>query len=104
MRVHQKKIWPQFYDQVTSGKKPFDLRKNDCQYQEGDVINMREWDPDTQDYTGRGVTVDITYVMAIADIESRLKSALGLNPCMGGVNELAILGIRVSEGGMRETP
>jgi hypothetical protein len=43
--VHELKSWPEFFEPVYTGRKNFDLRKNDRQFAVGDVIRLREWRP-----------------------------------------------------------
>ncbi|KAF1309214.1 DUF3850 domain-containing protein [Streptococcus sanguinis] len=40
--IHQIKISNQFFDDVQSGKKNFELRKDDREYQVGDTLFMSE--------------------------------------------------------------
>lgn len=58
----KKKIWPKYFDAVASGNKKYELRLNDFDVNEGDLIILEEWDPDTQDYTGRSIEKKVTYV------------------------------------------
>lgn len=44
-RVHELKIWPQYYSRVAEGSKTFEIRNNDRDYQRGDKVILREWDP-----------------------------------------------------------
>lgn len=44
-QAHDLKTWPKYYEQVVSGLKPFELRKNDRNYQPGDYLILREWEP-----------------------------------------------------------
>lgn len=44
-RVHELKIWPQFYSRVANGSKTFEIRDNDRDFQSGDKIILKEWDP-----------------------------------------------------------
>lgn len=44
-RVHELKIWPQYYARVANGSKTFEIRHNDRDYQSGDKVILREWDP-----------------------------------------------------------
>lgn len=92
---HYIKVWPQFFDDIASGKKKAELRVNDRDYQEGDVLRESEWDPETGTVTGRTLDAKITHVLRIVDLDDRLKSSLGLNPCMAPVNTLAVLSIEV---------
>lgn len=43
--VHELKIWPQYYFQVASGMKTFEYRENDRNFQKGDKVILKEWDP-----------------------------------------------------------
>lgn len=51
--VHDLKIWPMFFSQILSGHKSFELRKDDRGFACGDLLQLREWDPETEAYTGR---------------------------------------------------
>lgn len=44
-RTHEIKIWPQYYFRVANGSKTFEIRENDRDYQSGDKVILREWDP-----------------------------------------------------------
>lgn len=43
-KTHELKILPQFFKEARSGNKYFEIRKNDRDYQTGDVIILREHD------------------------------------------------------------
>lgn len=43
--LHELKIATEYYHRVCSGQKTFEIRKNDRDYQVGDVLLMREYDP-----------------------------------------------------------
>ena len=40
MKIHELKIKEKYYKEVALGYKPFELRKNDRDYQEGDLIKF----------------------------------------------------------------
>jgi len=42
---HELKIWPQYYGRVADGSKTFEVRQNDRGFQAGDIVELREWDP-----------------------------------------------------------
>lgn len=62
MAIIKKKAWPEFFKAVVSGKKKCELRLNDCEIKEGDILQLEEWDPKTQSYTGRTIKKKITDV------------------------------------------
>ncbi len=64
MATITKKINPEFFGAVLSGKKKYELRLNDEEVQEGDTLVLKEWSPDTQEYTGREVTKTVIYTRA----------------------------------------
>ena len=60
-KVHQIRIGSSFFDDVCSGKKSFELRKNDRGYKQGDILEMMEFTNGR--YTGRSVKVLVTYML-----------------------------------------
>jgi len=72
MRTHELKTWPSVFNAVASHAKTHEVRKNDRDYAVGDVLYMREWDPDKYQmartckeesaYTGRWIKASITYI------------------------------------------
>jgi len=61
MRI-EKKVWPEYFQQIVDGKKTFELRLNDFDISEGDTLVLNEWDPATKDYTGRTLEKQVGYV------------------------------------------
>ena len=61
MVIIKKKIWPEYFEAIVSGKKKYELRLNDFVINEGDTLVLEEWDPKTQKYTGREVEKRVTY-------------------------------------------
>jgi len=62
MAVIKKKIWPEFFKAVKSGKKKFELRLGDVAVHESDTLLLQEWDPKTKRYTGREIEKKVGYV------------------------------------------
>lgn len=60
-KVHDVKLGTTFFDDVKSGRKTFELRKNDRGYKEGDTIVMHEYKDGTT--TGRTITKRIAYML-----------------------------------------
>lgn len=44
--VHELKCHPKYFERVLNGSKPFEIRKNDRDFQVGDVILLKEYDPE----------------------------------------------------------
>lgn len=62
MTTIRKKIQPQYFDAILSGKKNFELRLNDFDVKEGDVLILEEWDSKAKNYTGRKIEKEVTWV------------------------------------------
>lgn len=61
---HTLKAWPEYYQAVRSGAKPFEIRKEDGRrFEVGDTLNLREWEPMSATYTGDRFRVLVTYVL-----------------------------------------
>lgn len=61
--IHELKILPQYYRAVLERRKTFEVRKNDRNFQVGDSVCLREYDPLFEQYTGRIWYGDITYIL-----------------------------------------
>lgn len=65
--VHEVKCWPNYFDAIESGEKPFDVRRDDRGYQKGDTLFLRRYDPakliESDKYTGSEMNKEITYVL-----------------------------------------
>ena len=62
-QVHELKCWPEYFAAVVYGSKRFELRKDDRDFQVGDTLRLHEWNPETEEYTGRWTALVITYVL-----------------------------------------
>lgn len=63
MAVHELKTWPEMFELVFAGRKTFEVRPDDRGYSERDMLRLREWRPDTGEYTGRELSVLVTLVV-----------------------------------------
>jgi hypothetical protein len=90
MRFHYLKTWPTFFKEVESGRKAFEIRRDDRKFDVGDVLILQEWDPDlaakddnpSAGYTGRDMRKLVTYLLLAKEC-SGLKDGycvLGLGP------------------------
>lgn len=62
MRAIEKKVLPEYFEAILQGKKKYELRLNDFEVSEGDMLFLREWSSETQNYTGRELKRKVTYV------------------------------------------
>jgi hypothetical protein len=46
---------------MVEGNKKFEVRKDDREIQVGDELRLQEWDEHVGEYTGRGLSCDVTY-------------------------------------------
>jgi len=61
--THRLKTWPSFFEDVWSGDKPFELRKDDRNFALGDCLILEEWDSPTETYTGRIILAYVGYIL-----------------------------------------
>lgn len=64
----EKKTWPEFFEKIQNGEKMYDLRLADFECKPGDVLVLKEWDPKTNQYTGRVLEKQVTYVSKTKDV------------------------------------
>ncbi len=79
-KLHEVKIYPEYFFDVAEGRKGFELRKNDRNYEAGDFLLLRSYDKDRDIVSGEWVLTKITGV---------LSDVPGLDP------EYAILNIKL---------
>lgn len=64
----EKKTWPEYFQLVLDGKKNFEIRLADFDVKEGDTLILKEWNPETQEYTGREIEKQVTRTINTKDI------------------------------------
>lgn len=62
MQIHRLKTWPSYFAAVVDGSMPFQVRRNDRDFQVGDKLELREWDPAKGQYTGRSAFVRVVSI------------------------------------------
>ena len=67
MRI-EKKVLPQSFQKILDGDKKYELRLADWDCQAGDVLVLKEWNPEAKDYTGRILEKEITYILKTKDM------------------------------------
>lgn len=61
--VHELKTWTQYFDDIIYRGKSFEVRKNDRDYQVGDTLLLKDWDNETQSYSGRSCERRVQYIL-----------------------------------------
>lgn len=78
VNVHNLKTWTQFFKDVKSGIKQFEVRKNDRNYQVGDTLILEEFDPIKQRKTGAWIPKRVTYILSDAQFVKEGFVILGM--------------------------
>lgn len=60
-KVHRIRLAKMFFEDVASGKKPFELQKNDRGYKQGDILELAEYTNGEE--TGRIIKAEVTYML-----------------------------------------
>ena len=77
--IHELKILPHFFKDVTTGRKTFEIRKNDRPFHEGDLLALNEFDG--QYYTGNSCLVYIDYLLSDTDYCKKDYVIMAIKPC-----------------------
>lgn len=60
---HKLKILPHYFEAIKEGRKKFEVRFNDRDYKEKDILILEELDPLGEDLTGNILFVKVIYVL-----------------------------------------
>ena len=72
----EKKCWPKYFQKILDGDKTFELRLADFDCNVGDILVLREWNPETKEYTGRVIEKKITYLLKTKDVKFWTKEEI----------------------------
>lgn len=61
MKVHELKILPEYFVEVITGNKKFEVRKNDRDFNTGDCVKLNEYKDG--EYTGNFVKCEVGYIL-----------------------------------------
>jgi hypothetical protein len=75
-KTHELKLWPQYFQAVKDGLKTFEIRKNDREFTVGDEVVLQEWNQDLQQYTGRSLVREISYVTGFGQPDGQVVFGL----------------------------
>lgn len=79
---HELKCWAEYFEAVLTGRKSFEIRKNDRDFRVGDTLWLREWvlpaDPTCQDtyYTDRECRRTVSYITDFGQWQGRVVMGL----------------------------
>jgi len=65
----EKKVWPAYFEKILTGEKTFELRLADFSCKPGDILVLKEWNPETKEYSGRVIEKTATYVCKTKDVK-----------------------------------
>ena len=63
MATHKLKVWSEYMDDLLNGKKSFEVRLNDRNFQVGDILILEEYDKEKKEYLSRNLSVEVTYLL-----------------------------------------
>lgn len=92
-KMHCLKTWPPFFGAIESGNKLHEIRVDDRGYNEGDILCLQEWDPDTCQYTGRVTFRRVSHITRFSDLSANIMKELGLNPCFPAVKRIVVMSV-----------
>lgn len=65
----EKKNRPDMFQAILDGNKTFELRLADFEVKPGDILVLKEWDPKTEEYTGRVLEKKVNFTLKTKDME-----------------------------------
>jgi hypothetical protein len=63
-KAHHLKTWPEHFQEVKAGRKTFEARKNDRDFQVGDVLILHEYTPENDEFTGDILFRQVPHMLA----------------------------------------
>ena len=63
MKTHELKTWTEYFNEIKSRNKTFELRKNDRDYKVGDILILQDFDNNSGQYSGTEIIANVTYVL-----------------------------------------
>lgn len=77
--IHELKILPKYFNEVSHNIKRFEIRRNDRKFKVGDILILKEYNEEDKSFTGREVKRVIKYILQ--------------GPCYGLEEGYCILGL-----------
>ena len=80
-QTHDVKAWPESFNRICRRQGDFDRRRDDRDYQRGDTLRLREYIPDTKDFTGRVGMATVKEVVRFEDMPGWVFLGLFFRGC-----------------------
>jgi len=64
MKVHELKTLNPHFSAVWDKRKKMEVRNNDRNFSNGDILHLKEYDKNKNVYTGREVLADVTHLLS----------------------------------------
>lgn len=79
--IHELKCLPNYFAEVISGRKTFEIRMADRPFNEGDMLALNEFDADAECYTGNSCLVYVDYILNDALYCKTGFVVMSIKPC-----------------------
>ncbi len=94
--LHDLKTWPESFQAIWDSRKHAEFRRSDRPYYYGDTLQLREYNPDTNSYTGRAIFA------AVTDVCRGGQFGIPEEFCMMSLGEMTRCGnVELAEGSLR---
>lgn len=87
-KKHFLKSWPQFFKPICEGTRTHELRRNDRDFKEGDLLVLHEFNPETQGYTGQECWVEVTSITSFSQPCAVSGEALDPSFCILSIRQI----------------
>lgn len=79
--IHELKIFQEYFKEVISGRKTFEIRKADRPFAVGDLLALNEFDPNIPGYTDNSCLVYVDYILG-GDYCKEGYVTMSIKPCV----------------------
>ncbi len=95
--IHELKCWPEPFELIRLGIKRFEVRVDDRNYSGGDVLVLREWDPESRGGMGRKMRLHVLHIVS-------KKRGGGPPELLDRLGDLAVMSVEVIEDSTVSAP
>lgn len=85
---HQLKTWPSYFGQIENNEKLFEVRKNDRDFQVGDLLILQEYDPWHKKYTGAEIYCEVSSVLSGLPVDDPVFFGISQGYCVMGIKKI----------------